>query len=167
MDDVAFLRADPDVAVRHERVPVDAESVERIRANLRRGVEAWVSTAVVDDADRVLLVRNAWSDGWVPPGGNVEPSEGLREAAIREVREETGVEVLVHAPVAIVEETFACGERTASGTRVAFAASAATTDLAADPGLDGEGIEAARWFGSLPARLEQRDLVELGRDRLP
>lgn len=55
--------------------------------------------AVVRDADgRVLLVRRANEPGrglWSIPGGRVEPGESAREAAVREVREETGLDVEV------------------------------------------------------------------------
>lgn len=165
MHEVAELRADPSVAVREERITVDAEALDRIRANLERGVGAWVSAVVCDDG-RVLLVENAWSDGWLPPGGNVEPGEDLRAAASREVREETGVRADVCDRVAVVEETFACDGRTATGPRVAFAARAETTVLADDPGLDGEGVAAVGWFATLPDRMEQRWLVERGRAAL-
>lgn len=36
----------------------------------------------------VLLVEHRWRQ-WVPPGGKVEDGEQTREAAIREVKEET------------------------------------------------------------------------------
>lgn len=166
MHEVEELRADPAVAVHEERVPVDAAALDRIRANLERGVEAWVSAVVCDVDGRVLLVENAWSDGWLPPGGNVEPGEGPRAAATREVREETGVAATVAAPVAIVEETFAHDGATATGPRVAFATRAETTALADDPGLDGEGIASVGWFGTLPDQMEQRWLVEDGRATL-
>jgi ADP-ribose pyrophosphatase YjhB (NUDIX family) len=56
---------------------------------------------VVRDVDgRLLLVRRARppSQGlWSIPGGRVEPGETAAEAAAREVREETGLEVEVGA----------------------------------------------------------------------
>lgn len=45
--------------------------------------------------DRILMVRHE-HDGreyWTLPGGGVEPGEALEEAAVREVREETGLDV--------------------------------------------------------------------------
>lgn len=49
---------------------------------------------LLDEADRVLLLRGAdpavpevtW---WITPGGGLEPGEGVREAALRELAEET------------------------------------------------------------------------------
>ncbi|GAA1440211.1 NUDIX domain-containing protein [Nocardiopsis tropica] len=53
------------------------------------------SAAVVDDEGRLLLQRRVDNGLWAMPGGAMEMTESLPEAAVREVREETGYEVEV------------------------------------------------------------------------
>jgi ADP-ribose pyrophosphatase YjhB (NUDIX family) len=52
-----------------------------------------VATLCRDDKDRVLLVRQSDSGRWSTPGGAIEPGESPEEAAIRETREETGLDI--------------------------------------------------------------------------
>jgi len=51
-----------------------------------------VNVAVLD-AGRILLMQREDFEVWCMPGGHVDPGESLAEAAVREVREETGIEV--------------------------------------------------------------------------
>jgi len=49
--------------------------------------------AVIFQDERVLLQRRDDNRQWGLPGGSVEPGESVRTAVIREVREETGLDV--------------------------------------------------------------------------
>jgi ADP-ribose pyrophosphatase YjhB (NUDIX family) len=57
------------------------------------------SAIVVDQQGEILLQRRADNDRWALPGGTMEIGETLADAVIREVREETGLDV---EPVRIV-----------------------------------------------------------------
>ena len=55
-----------------------------------------VGTIITDEQNRVVLVKRAIDPGygkWVFPGGYVDRGEEVRAAAVREAREETGLEV--------------------------------------------------------------------------
>lgn len=53
--------------------------------------------AVVLDGDQCLVVRRADRDEWVLPKGHLERGERPEAAAIREIREETGLEIAIAA----------------------------------------------------------------------
>jgi len=103
-----------------------------------------VGTIIRDERGRVVLVRRAIEPGygkWVFPGGYVDRGEQLQAAAVREAREETGLDVRLdglvdiysyagHVPVIIVY---------------------AATVIGGCLGCDDEGLE-ARFFepGEIP-----------------
>ena len=52
-----------------------------------------VTVLLFDTEDRLLLLKHTKTGRWVAPGGMVEPDESPEQAAVREMREETGCEV--------------------------------------------------------------------------
>ena len=59
-----------------------------------------VATFVVHEG-KVLLLWHRKLGMWLPPGGHIEPNELPDEAAVREVREEAGLEVRLISPPAL------------------------------------------------------------------
>jgi 8-oxo-dGTP pyrophosphatase MutT (NUDIX family) len=55
---------------------------------------------LVDGGWRIGLIRHPRFDRWMLPGGHVEPAENPAEAALREVREETGLSASLVLPYA-------------------------------------------------------------------
>ena len=48
--------------------------------------------AVTNQAGEILLIRRSDNDNWALPGGAVDLGESLTQAAVRETREESGIE---------------------------------------------------------------------------
>jgi len=123
---------------------------------------------IVDEHDRLLLAL--WNEGdsprWTLPGGGVELRETVEEAAVREVREETGYDVAlgrllgVDTFVVPPEERTADRDRYYKGVRVIFEAAVVGGELRNE--VDGTTDE-ARWFPlSEVAELPRVDLVDIG-----
>jgi ADP-ribose pyrophosphatase YjhB (NUDIX family) len=109
----------------------------------------WVSVGAAiydEDTDAFLLIQRMDNGLWQLPGGVLEEGERLTEAVVREVAEETGIEVVVGRPSGIYESpshgivsiVFSCsyagGElRTSDESRaVAWVPRAEIEDLVAD-----------------------------------
>jgi 8-oxo-dGTP diphosphatase len=78
-----------------------------------RDVRVGAYAVLVDDSERILLAL--WNEGptlaWTVPGGGVEEGETPEQAAVREVREETGYEVELTRLLGRDTFTVAGGER--------------------------------------------------------
>ena len=74
-----------------------------------------VRVAVKDDRGRVLLVNHRYENEgkslWMLPGGSIEEGETSRDAAIREVLEETGLIISVGRLLWHIEEAGERGQR--------------------------------------------------------
>jgi ADP-ribose pyrophosphatase YjhB (NUDIX family) len=51
-----------------------------------------VNVVVVNEAGDVLMIRRSDNDNWAVPGGAIDLGESMVQAAVRETREETGIE---------------------------------------------------------------------------
>jgi 8-oxo-dGTP diphosphatase len=97
-----------------------------------------VGTIITDEQNRVVLVKRAIEPGygkWVFPGGYVDRGEEVRAAAVREAREETGLEVRLDRLINIYSYT----------GRVPVIVVYSATMMGGCLGCDDEGLE-ARFF---------------------
>lgn len=72
-----------------------------------------VRVIVMDDKNRMLMVcqHHEERDIWMVPGGGIEEGESSLEAAVREVDEETGLDVQIEKLLWHVEEVSERGQR--------------------------------------------------------
>ena len=60
-----------------------------------------VNVVVVNDAGEILMIRRSDNDNWAVPGGAIDLGESMIEAAVRETREETGIDCEITGLVGI------------------------------------------------------------------
>jgi ADP-ribose pyrophosphatase YjhB (NUDIX family) len=63
-----------------------------------------VSAFIQDDEGRILMIRRTDNDLYSIPGGQLELGETLADAAVREVREETGIECEVTGVIGLYSD---------------------------------------------------------------
>lgn len=124
-----------------------------------------VTALIRNEQGRLLMARHAGSDLWGTPGGGVDPNESPQDAVVREVREETGLEVVAGrvlgawgGPEYLV--VYGNGDQ-CSYVLIAFEC----TLVGGEPRPDGEEILELRWV--TPEELEELPLPRWGGHLLP
>ena len=116
--------------------------LERFHEDTLGGAGAWIRCD-----GQALMVRHEDETAWSEPGGKQEPSEPLEKTAIRETREETGIECCINGVLTahlITTQYGSCAPLIR--LIVIFEAERSGGDIQA---REGE-IAEVRWFSDLP-----------------
>jgi|SRR6056297_3665775 len=69
--------------------------------------EATVGAVILNSEAKVLICKsNKWNHKYVIPGGHIEAGESMEEALVREVKEETGLDVFEIELLGITESIY-------------------------------------------------------------
>jgi ADP-ribose pyrophosphatase YjhB (NUDIX family) len=63
-----------------------------------------VNVVVTNDAGEILFIKRSDNDNWAIPGGAIDLGESVIEAAIRETKEETGIDCEITGLVGIYSD---------------------------------------------------------------
>ncbi|MGW0808006.1 NUDIX domain-containing protein [Nonomuraea sp. NPDC002799] len=120
-------------------------------ASCRHVRVTFVQKAFIIHRDRLLLVRKSAADPyhpgrWEVPGGRMQPSEGLDEHIIREVREESGIEIQPGPPFHMWDWEMVSDDRSpVRAIAVGRICRALSLRLSTSHQVSGDHISAAQW----------------------
>jgi ADP-ribose pyrophosphatase YjhB (NUDIX family) len=115
-----------------------------------------VNVIVVNDSDEILLIRRSDNANWAVPGGAVDLGESLTQAAVRETKEESGIDVEVTGLVGIYTDPRHIVFYTSDGeARQEFSIVLTARPVGGQPQTSAESTE-VRWVG--PQHLDGLDM---------
>lgn len=127
-------------------------------------LQVGASALILDETgERMLLTRRTDNGRWCLPGGRIDPGESLAETCVREVREETGLEVEVVRLVGVYSSPDMVVEYADGNRRQIVAAHFLVRVVGGTLGLSDETIEVAYFSRD---ELEGLDLMEHHRPRI-
>ncbi len=133
-------------------------TLDIIASTLEPTPTAGAAVLLVSDGTAMVLVRNESRPGWAPPGGKREAGETVREAAVRELSEETGLVFAAADLIAVGYERITIGAGQARGFWTEgpnYIAVYATPVRDAIPvATRADDVLEARWFSLEQAREE-------------
>ncbi|MDB6014690.1 MAG: hydrolase [Gammaproteobacteria bacterium] len=104
-----------------------------------------VNVVVANSAGEVLLIRRSDNDNWALPGGAIDLGESARQAAVRETKEETGIDCEITGLVGIYTDPKHIILYTSNGeARQEFSIVMTARPLAGEPTPSDESKE-VRW----------------------
>jgi ADP-ribose pyrophosphatase YjhB (NUDIX family) len=104
-----------------------------------------VTAAVRDDEGRLLLIHKIDNGFWALPGGAMDLGESIRDAAVREVEEETGVQAKVTGLVGIYTDPGHVMAYDDGEVRQEFSVCFHARYVSGEPRQDDVETRAARW----------------------
>ncbi len=139
--------------------------IRRLREHVGHDLLLIPSVAVLpqDDAGRILLVRQTDDGRWGTVGGAVEIDEDPRDSAVREAREEAGIEVELTGIRDVLggpgfRRTYPNGDRTSYVSTVFDA-----RIVGGEPRPDHDETTEVRWFGRAELGDPDLDLGDFAR----
>ncbi len=118
--------------------------------------------AVIPYEGKILLITDRHTGKYWFPGGGVELGEQLHDALVREVREETGIEIEIRRFLDFKEVFFYADyvDQAVQNYGFFFLCYPVTFDLTANGRLDDPEAEKSQWVDA--ANLREQDFVTFG-----
>ena len=123
-----------------------------------------VTAAVLNDAGHILLIHKVDNDLWALPGGGHDAGESITNTVIREVREETGLDVEVERLVGTYTDPRHVMAYDDGEVRQQFSLCFGARWVGGEPLEDGSETKGVRWVD--PADLDKLNIHPTMRRRI-